>query len=331
MQEPGLSPSERFLQFRRGSHGSHNAQSHRTVRTIRGWQGACWFVRDESSRMCEISRVPSSLRSLTLVITERCNLRCAYCQVPKQPARTMSPETVDAAVDWLVRDDAPEPVLSFYGGEPFLAEDLVVRAVERARTSLGSRLRVNTPTNTLLVRDRTLDFMRRERLDLTISIDGTTVPSARRDIHGRDVTPSILERIPALLALQPGCRLLARMTVVPSNVARLSAHVRALYALGFRTIVYQPAYEAHWTKESIDLYGREHERIGTWLVGLASLGKPPPQLEPWRSIARALSRGGSRTHCGAGVDALAVAPDGAIYPCYRFATEPGGERYRVAR
>jgi len=271
----------------------------------------------------------SSLRSLTLVVSERCNLRCAYCKVPKETARSMRPETVDAAVDWLVREGAAEPVLSFYGGEPFLESELLIRAVERARKAFGTRVRVNTPTNALLMHEAALAFARRERLELTISIDGTTVPSERRDVGGRDVTASILERVPALLALSPECRVLARMTVVPSNVARLATHVRSLYALGFRTIVYQPAYEADWAGDSIDCFGREHARIGTWFVGLVSLGKSPPVLEPWRGIAQRLSRGASRVHCGAGVDSLAVAPGGAIYPCYRFAAEPGGERYQL--
>jgi uncharacterized protein len=241
----------------------------------------------------------------------------------------MSAETVDAAVDWLARDAGAEPVLSFYGGEPFMAEARIVRAVQRARRALGSRVRINTPTNTLLLNDRALDFVRRERVELTISLDGTTAPSERRDINGHDITPSVIERIPALLATQPDCRVLARMTVTPANVERLSAHVKAVYTLGFKTIVYQPAYEAGWTEPTIDLFGREHNRIGTWLVGLTSFGKLPPELEPWCSIVRGLRQGFSRIHCGAGVDSLAVAPDGAIYPCYRFATEPRGERFRL--
>jgi len=272
----------------------------------------------------------ASLRSLTLVTTERCNLRCTYCQVQKQAARRMTPEVVDDAVDWLAQSVVQQPVLSFYGGEPFLEPELMRRAVVRARSSAnGRRLRVNTPTNTLLLDHHALDFARRERLDLTISIDGTTAPSDRRDASGRDVTEALLLRLPSILALQPDCQLLARMTVTPSNVANLATHVRAFHALGFSRIVYQPAHEAGWTQPAIDVYGREHSRLGTWLVGLRSLGKPLPEIQPWHSIAHRLRTGARRVHCGAGVDSFAVAPDGGLYPCYRFATERGGERYRL--
>ena len=61
----------------------------------------------------------------------------------------------------------------------------------------------------------------------------------------------------------------------------------------------------------------------------SEFGKPPPNLQPWKSIERRILFGHPRRHCGAGVDALAVATNGSLYPCYRFATEPGGERYRL--
>jgi radical SAM protein with 4Fe4S-binding SPASM domain len=153
--------------------------------------------------------------------------------------------------------------------------------------------------------------------------------SPSRDVSGNDATQALLQRLPSIFALQPDCQLLARMTVTPTNVSDLCTHVRSLYAIGFHRIVYQPAYEAGWTARSIDLYAREHSRIGTWLLGLRSLGKPQPEVQPWRSIVQRLRSDTRRSHCGAGINVLAVAPDGALYPCYRFATERGGEDYRL--
>jgi len=64
----------------------------------------------------------------TLILTEACNLRCPYCYVPKT-GRRMTEETALRAVDFLL-DRAPPPSrlsLSSFGGEPFLAQDRMLR------------------------------------------------------------------------------------------------------------------------------------------------------------------------------------------------------------
>ena len=107
-------------------------------------------------------RARSALRSLTLTLTERCNMRCSYCHVPSDGGRTMRPEVADAAVDWLMQN-GNDVTLSFYGGEPFVASGLMMRAIERARAAAGAdgkrRLRVLTPTNGLMLSGSSSSFM----------------------------------------------------------------------------------------------------------------------------------------------------------------------------
>lgn len=262
------------------------------------------------------------LRALTLTLTEHCNLRCGYCYMPDQGLRTMPTEVVDAAIDLLVggADASSELQVSFFGGEPFLRRDRMERAIHRARAAAGPgrRLRVLTPTNALLLDEEARELCRREGIELAISIDGDSGPSERRTPDGRDVTSELLARLPTILALEPSCRLTARMTVTPSNVERLARHVRAMVRLGFHHIVFQPAYELDWSDDDVRVWADQHRRIGTWLVGRASTGKPLPDLEPWKSIEAMLLLGRRKQPCGAGVRLAAVSPDGTVHPCYRF-------------
>ena len=146
----------------------------------------------------------------------------------------MTPEVVNSAVELLAPGGGNSAMLSFYGGEPFLAPKLLARGVSRARLVVrGRKLHINIPTNALLLDENALAFARRERAELTISIDGDAAPSERRDIAGRDATESLLQRLPSILELEPDCQLLARMTVTPTNVGRLGAHVRGLFNRGF--------------------------------------------------------------------------------------------------
>lgn len=90
------------------------------------------------------------LRGMVMTLTERCNLRCAYCYVPVERGRAMRPEAAAQAADWFVASAAAdgELTLSFFGGEPFLASEELRQATSRVRAGLpGRTVRVTVPTN----------------------------------------------------------------------------------------------------------------------------------------------------------------------------------------
>jgi uncharacterized protein len=272
------------------------------------------------------------LRGLTLTVTERCNLRCGYCYVPVERGRTMPAETADAAVDLLLRHAAAdgELSLSFFGGEPFLVPDLLERAIDRARRGAPDRkVRVATPTNGTLLEGRALELCRTHGIEAAISLDGEPASNDRPLAGGGDSTSRLLPLIPGILALGPAARITARMTVTPANVDELSENVRTLAALGFRRIVFLPAYELPWDDAAVAAWRREHERIGTWLVGVHGAGKQPPDLPTWRGVESRLLRGRPRHACGAGVRLAAVSTDGGLYPCYRFVFAERREECRL--
>jgi len=273
------------------------------------------------------------LRGMTLTVTERCNLRCGYCYVPVDRGRTMSDEIAAAAVDLFARHAAGdgEVSLSFFGGEPFLSTELMGRSIERTRRAMGSgrRVRVATPTNGTLLEGERLDFCREHGIEVTISLDGTEPSGERPFAGGGDSIERLLPLLPGILALGPAARVTARMTVTPSNVGRLAENVAALDRIGFRRIVFLPAFELEWGDEAVEAWGREHRRIGTWLVGLHGAGRRPPDLPTWRGVESRLIFGKPRRACGAGVRLVAVAPDGGIHPCYRFVFAADNESWRL--
>lgn len=86
--------------------------------------------------------IPSTLG---IIPTRGCNMQCVYCNFAGSSARdaAMSPEIATAAVDWAVkaRAEAGEQLLhvQFFGGEPFVAQDVVELVVERAREGAARR------------------------------------------------------------------------------------------------------------------------------------------------------------------------------------------------
>ena len=74
------------------------------------------------------------ISSVTMDLTEQCNLRCTYCFTSGKTNREMSFETAKDTIDWLVRPEtcgeAKTVHVTFWGGEPLLKFDLMKQIVE---------------------------------------------------------------------------------------------------------------------------------------------------------------------------------------------------------
>jgi radical SAM protein with 4Fe4S-binding SPASM domain len=272
------------------------------------------------------------LRGMVMTLTERCNLRCDYCYVPVERGRSMSAETAARATDWFVANAATEGklTLSFFGGEPFLAAAELQRATQRARAGLaGQAVRVTVPTNGLALAPDVLAWCRREGIELAISIDGDAGTCGRNHAAGGSCAGDLVALLPRVLPELPPSLVLARMTVTPANVGSLCANVRALARMGFARVAYLPDDTVHWDAEALALWRREHQRMVTWMVGAHGAGRQVPDLPAWRAIEARLLHKRPRGRCGAGVTGVTVAPDGAIFPCYRFPYAPSAEAWQL--
>jgi len=82
---------------------------------------------------------------LTLITTSDCNLRCRYCFANAGETRiVMCEEVAMAAVRYAIQRAAGRDLLiSFFGGEPSLTQELIKKVVEFARQSIIKALSLN--------------------------------------------------------------------------------------------------------------------------------------------------------------------------------------------
>src|SRR5688572_23582092 len=88
--------------------------------------------------------------NLTLVLTHQCNLACGYCYAGAKDQRRMDWDTAKAAIDAALATGEKKLDLSFFGGEPLLEWDMLVKATEYAEArapEAGVRLRTLITTN----------------------------------------------------------------------------------------------------------------------------------------------------------------------------------------
>jgi len=274
-------------------------------------------------------------KSITFVVTQECNLRCAYCYVVhKGPGRRMPFDVAQAAVDYILghRDLFPErgAVWDFLGGEPLLELPLIERVVEHALLRAYeldhpwfARSRFAITTNGLLYRTPSVQrFVERYRdvLDVVISVDGP------EEVHDRArVTPTgkgsyalIRDAIPLWLRQFP--RASTKVTIGRENLGDVSRAVLHLFGLGIKQVNANVVYEDVWGdgddavfEEQLDRLGGEMIRAGLWRTHACSLFQ--------RDVGTPLDAPTDQVNwCGSG-RMLAIDADGTFYPCVRFMPE----------
>ncbi|HEX6047067.1 MAG TPA: radical SAM protein [Pyrinomonadaceae bacterium] len=146
--------------------------------------------------------VSSTLCRLILGITESCNLRCTYCkysgsyQYARQHSNTqMTEATAHKAVRFLmdhsgyIINETNEPIsITFYGGEPFINFRLIkscVSFVEEHYPERRERVLFALTSNFTMPRQEILEFLAKNQIDLTVSVDGPQILHDRYRVSAR--------------------------------------------------------------------------------------------------------------------------------------------------
>lgn len=228
----------------------------------------------EFCRQCfNPERYESELSHLTLSVTEQCNLRCRYCPhscdlgwVRSHGSRRMSIETALSALDFfLPRSRAAEiRAVSFYGGEPLLAFDVIKACVERIRKEGdASEIVVQVDTNATVLDEEMVEFLVREKIRLQISLDGPRAIHDRHRVHrdGQGSYDDVVRGIGMLLDADPD--VVERITYIATAAPPYDfpAVVEFFDALPFyveRGIAVRPSVRLNLA----DLHGQGIDRLG---------------------------------------------------------------------
>lgn len=189
-------------------------------------------------------------RSVMLMTTYECQLRCGYCRV-RRGRRLMDAETARRGADLLLSSRAGHLILNFFGGEPLLAWDLVRETALYARRRRGGRpLRINLTTNGLLLDDEKISFLKGADGYVHLSLDGDAGANAAR-LHGtgpgaQAAMEDALRRLEA-----SGLPYHVNAVVTPGSAASFDRDLLSLEALGARRIQFGCQVGVLWSKEAV--------------------------------------------------------------------------------
>ncbi len=273
------------------------------------------------------------IKSMCLNIAHDCNLRCSYCFAETgefHGGRMLMPfDVAKAAIDFLMKNSGNRHNLEvdMFGGEPLMNFDVVKRTVEYGREvekNYGKHINFTITTNGLALDEETIRYINDEMFNVVISIDG------RREVHDKlRVTPNskgsydiIVPKAQALVRERGDGEHYIRGTFTANNLD-FTNDVLALTELGFEQISIEPVVlppddPLSINESNIGEALAEYDRLCDFVLQRRSEGRPFNFFHFAIDLKNAPCLGKRALGCGAGVEYVAVAPNGDIYPCHQF-------------
>ncbi|MDO9100281.1 MAG: thioether cross-link-forming SCIFF peptide maturase [Caldisericota bacterium] len=272
-----------------------------------------------------------TLKSLCLNVAHSCNFSCSYCFAHGGDyggAAELMPERVArAAIDYLVGNSGSHRnvEVDFFGGEPLLDWPVVADAMAYARGTYPAKSwRFTLTTNGSLLRPDMMQVLDDYDVSLVLSLDGgkETNDRNRTFSNARGTFDAILDKIRAFSSRRAGGGYYVRGTYARNTLA-FCRSVRDLHDLGFRYISMEPVVLSAssglaLTTEDLPAIRQQYEELIAYFVAEMRAGTGfdffhfKLDLEAGPCVNKRIYG------CGAGVEYMAVAPDGSLFPCHQF-------------
>ena len=269
--------------------------------------------------------------------TERCNLDCDYCYLP----RTMRRKGVDMTSEQLCRaleilkdhfaSTLPKhrkPEIIFHGSEPMVVREAMFAGIER----FAQDFRFGVQTNATLLDEGAIDFMSAHGVGIGISLDGHRAEIADRTRHnwrGGSCFDKVVAAMDQLIDY-PGFNVIC--TVTQANVRSLTRIVEFFHRHGVHVAMLNPVRCTQ--KGGRDLKPDNHVLAREFIRALDRT------YELWESTGRklvianfanillAIVAPAARhlmcdiSPCGGGRSFFALSAQGDVFPCSEFIGMP---------
>ena len=273
------------------------------------------------------------VKALCLNLSHDCNLRCKYCFAGQGDfgghRELMSEQVGKKALDFLlVSSGARRHVeVDFFGGEPLMNKDVLKKLVfygQKKAAEAGKEIKFTLTTNALLLDEEMNRFIREHNLAVVLSADG------RPQVHDlMRITPAgsgsytqVLSRIKSFTSLANTWEYVIRGTFTHYN-CDFSEDVQFLAEQGFSRIsvepvVATPEHDYAFQEQDVAVLLAEYDKLTRYLLAKRKQGQAVDFFHFNIDIDGGPCLSKRLTGCSAGLEYLAVAPDGSLYPCHQF-------------
>lgn len=279
----------------------------------------------------------SLAKTVTIQVTDACNLACTYCYQINKHNHFIPIETGKKFIDDLLTgkynnycdyDNCQGIVLEFIGGEPFMAIDqvseltdyFIQRMVEMHHKWLN-RYKISVCSNGVLYFDpKVQEYITKHlnHLSFSISIDGN------KELHDAcrvfpdgggsyDVAMAAVNDFRERLHGHMG----SKMTLAPDNIMHTFQATKDFIASGYDDINLNTVYEEGWTAEHAKILYDQLKQTADYLLETGYCEDVELSIFNERLFGP-ISPSEDHPYCGGSGSMLAVDWKGDLYPCIRY-------------
>lgn len=273
------------------------------------------------------------VKAMCLHMAHDCNLSCKYCFAGQGefngPKGLMSLEVGKKSIDYLIKNSGNRRNLEidFFGGEPLMNFDVVKQLVEYGNQEAkkhNKNFRFTITTNGVLLNDEITEFINNNMHNVVLSLDGrkNVNDSMRPTVNGKGSYDIIVPKFQKLVEGRKDKYYYIRGTFTRDNID-FGEDVKHYEELGFELTSMEPVVDHEQNiyalrTEDIEKVNREYERFALEYI---EMRKKNPRFKFFHYMID-LSGGPCAikriSGCGAGLEYLAITPNGDIYPCHQF-------------
>lgn len=283
-----------------------------------------------------------------ICLVQNCNLRCRYCSAGYgrwgKEVDVMSPDTINSAISFMVRNGADSFNVACSGGETmiefscfrYFAEKLL-KTADKA----GKKAYIEVATNGVAVNIKIADYLVSHKIMTTFSIDGDRRTTNRNRVTsgGKGMYDSIIKGFKIYQKAfenqnHVDANLKAECTI--DNNADLFQSVLHLFNIGFDEVIARPAVSSVFTgfdsKGAVDAYLSSYRQLVRYILDPIEVediivGKYKPMFSNIHvPLIQIIAGKAIRMGCEAMRSKICISCDGSIVPCFLFNTF-SDERY----
>ena len=292
------------------------------------------FSEDKYEKLAyEFKNNSNVIKALCLHVAHTCNLNCSYCFASqgkyKGDRALMSFETGKRAFDFLIENSGTRHNLEvdFFGGEPLMNWDVVVKLVEYARSiekQHNKNFRFTLTTNGVLLDDEKIDFLNENMSNVVLSLDGRPEihDHFRKDYSGKGSYDAIVPKFKRLVEKRGGKNYYMRGTFTHNNVD-FTNDIFHMADLGFKElsmepVVCPPGDPYALTKEDLPKLFEQYEILAKEMLKRKKEGNGFTFYHYMLDLKNGPCIYKRITGCGSGTEYMAVTPWGELFPCHQF-------------
>lgn len=252
--------------------------------------------------------------TLSIALSEACNLNCTYCNVDKQSKTSIDPILFLQTFKEVREKNPLETIkVDFYGGEPLLHFNKIKYIIE---SIYDDNLKYFMPTNGLLLDQEKLNYLIKHNVEISLSFDGLWQDINRP--QGKNGTFNTYLTKKYFFKTIPNLEI--HTMIYSGNYNLLENHLFLIqYGANPKMTVIQDRNV--WNSESVELLKSSIDDLFNWYIEDTSRELPNTILHFLKVIILNKAKGIEVKNCSAGFEHLSFS-ENKLIACNRFKDEP---------